>query len=155
MGAAPHLERASAPGAPEELANGFADAEERQTASMDKIREATTQLGRGASLLTPDMSSSAGVEQRGELPPEAQSPHSRCAYFWLLHPIYHQQALKCQSASPFLPLCAGKRLWSQASGVTTSVLCLQDSAIFPLLKYAVLGLASECWVHLKLLHGPQ
>ena len=75
--AAPHLERASAPGAPEELDNGFADAEERQTASMDKIREATSQLGRGASLLTPDMSSSAGVEQPGELPPEAQSPHSR------------------------------------------------------------------------------
>lgn len=107
VGAAPHLERASAPGAPEELDNGFADAEERQTASMDKIREATTQLGRGASLLTPDMSSSAGVEQRGELPPEAQSPHSRWAHFWLVH---HQQASLLQSnaspCKPFLPsLC--------------------------------------------------
>ena len=81
VGAAPHLERASALGAPEELDNGFADAEDRQTASMDKIREATTQLGRGVSLLTPDMSSSAGVEQRGELPAEAQSPHSRWAHF--------------------------------------------------------------------------
>ena len=74
--AAPHLERASAPGAPGELGNGVTDVAERQAASMDKMREAATQLGRGASLLTPDMSSSAGVERRGELPPQAQSPHA-------------------------------------------------------------------------------
>lgn len=65
------------PGAPEEPESGFGDAEERLTASMDAIREATRQLGRGKSLLTPDMSSSQGVERPGDLPPDAESPQSR------------------------------------------------------------------------------
>ena len=44
---------------------------------MDAIREATRQLGRGESLLTPDMSSSQGVEQPGEPPsPAHESRHA-------------------------------------------------------------------------------
>ena len=71
------LARASAPGAPEEWDNGFGDTDERLTSSMDAIREATKQLGRGESLLTPDMSSSQGVEQPGE--PRSPAPESRRA----------------------------------------------------------------------------
>ena len=57
---------------------------------MDAIREATKQLGRGESLLTPDMSSSQGIEQPGE--PPSPAPESRratqralCMLFWLQH----------------------------------------------------------------------
>ena len=73
--------RASAPGAPEDLDNAFTDADERLTSSMDAIREATKQLGRGESLLTPDMSSSQ-VEQSGE---HAETAQRRCACCNVLH----------------------------------------------------------------------
>ena len=44
---------------------------------MEKVREATKQLGRGESLLTLDMASSEGMEQCPESPTASSAPQSR------------------------------------------------------------------------------
>ena len=85
--------RASAPGAPEQWDNGFSDTDERLTSSMDAIREATKQLGRGESLLTPDMSSSQGIEQPGE--PPSPAPESRHAPVVAPCTVFFQRSIPC------------------------------------------------------------
>lgn len=98
--------------------NGFDEADERMTSSMEKVREATKQLGRGESLLTPDMASSEGMEQRPESPAAASAPQSRYV------------SLHACSGAPCLNACtAACNFWTAANAQTMRCSCRAIEAL--------------------------